>query len=119
MTRTERRLRGALPLALIVLALAACSGTVSPTEPSNPAASMSGTVRSNESLVADLKLECQGKETGLSPDGAYALDGLEAGPTTVRVTHTYDTSQGVLTDSANFYVVLGPGKNPKDFFVSW
>lgn len=122
MTRTERRLRGAIPLALVVLALAACSEAMSPTEPSAPtppapAASMSGTVRSYGSLGANAKLECQGKETRTSPDETYALEGLEAGPTTVRVTFAYETPAGIVSDSDDFDVVLDPGPNVKDFFV--
>lgn len=125
MTRTERRLRGALPLALIVLALAACSETVSATEPSNPtppapapAASMSGTVRSYGPLLPGTTLECQGKKATASADGTYALEGLEAGPATVRVTYAYETAAGaVVTDSENFDVVLAPGPNVKDFVV--
>jgi hypothetical protein len=122
MTKDERRLRSAFPLALIVVSLAACSERVSPTESSSPtppapAASMSGTIRSYGSIASGTTIECQGKKTTTSTDGAYALDGLEAGPTTVHIAYAYETPKGLVTDAGDFDVVLDPGPNVKDFFV--
>lgn len=120
-------------LAAFVLAGAACTESASPTEtsavPPTPAAvpsptqvpagpaSMSGRVRSYGPLEPGVVVECQGRKVAAAGDGAYALDGLLSGRTTVRVTYGYATRDGVVTDTAEFPVVLLQGHNSEDFLV--
>lgn len=120
-------------LAAFALAGAACTESPSPTEtsavPPTPAAapsptqvpagpaSMSGRVISYGPLEPGVVVECQGRKATASGDGAYALDGLQAGPATARVTYGYASRNGIVTDTAEFPVVLLPGANARDFLV--
>lgn len=120
-------------LAALALCAVACADAPSPTEPPTvrptPAAvpsptpepvgpaSMTGRVLSYGPLEPGVVVECQGKKAAASNDGAYSLDGLVSGPTTVRVTYGYATRDGVVTETAEFPVVLLPGANSEDFLV--
>jgi hypothetical protein len=78
---------------------------------------MTGRVISYGPLEPGVVVECQGKRTIASNDGAYSIDGLVSGPATARVTYAYGTRDGVVTDTAEFPVVLLPGVNSEDFLV--
>lgn len=124
-----------LPALLAAFALAgpACTESPSPTETSavrpTPAAvpsptqvpvapaSMAGRVLSYGPLEPGVVVECQGRRTIASNDGAYSIDGLVSGPATAQVTYGYATREGIVTDTADFPVVLRPGANSEDFLV--
>lgn len=120
-------------LAAFALACAACMESSTPTEPAavrpTPAAaptptavpagpaSMTGRVLSYGPLEPGVVVECQGRKATAAGDGAYVLDGLLSGPTTARVTYSYATRDGIVTDTGEFPVVLLPGANTEDFLV--
>lgn len=111
--------RSRTSLVLVVLALlgVACNETRTPTEPATfvsptPAptpvpqsASMSGTITTYGPPLADAIVECQGRSTITTSDGAYSLTGLMSGKTTVTV------QPPAAPYPTEFSIELKPGSN--------
>lgn len=126
--------RLALLLAVAACLVLACGDARSPVEPSSiPAAPtpaptptlvpgqpsvMTGVVRSYGPLEPGTTVECQGRSTTTTAEGAYTLTGLLSGPSRVVVTYTYATpADGFVTDRMDVDVILEPGSNIRDFLV--
>lgn len=117
-------------LVLLATALLAvgCGETKTPTEPAkvvlatptprpSPAptpipqpADMSGKVTTYSGPIANVIIECQGRSTTTTIDGAYVLTGLMSGVTVVTVHVSPD-------DVEIFDIELKPGTNTVNLFV--